>query len=139
MRIVVLCEGERPCEKRIGEKEMTKFTQYGNEFEFTVEQDEQNFNVVVMYVNGYKTDEEYVSLGNATCDMENIAAVETALFERNRNRYNEVVCPGCGSRRKVSGSFGWWIYSTGKWCCDCGENGQAWYSGDEISSLSVEE
>ena len=107
---------------------MTKFTQYGNEFEFTVEQDE----LVVMYVNGDKIDEEYVS-------MENIAAVETALFERNRNRYNEVVCPGCGSRRKVSGSFGWWIYSTGKWCCDCGENGQAWYSGDEISSLSVEE
>ena len=127
MRIVVLCEGERPCEKRIGEK-VTKFTQYGNEFEFTVEQDE----LVVMYVNGDKIDEEYVS-------MENIAAVETALFERNRNRYNEVVCPGCGSRRKVSGSFGWWIYSTGKWCCDCGENGQAWYSGDEISSLSVEE
>lgn len=127
MRIVVLCEGERPCEKRIGEKEMTKFTQYGKQFEFTVEQD-----VVVMYVNGDKIDEEYVS-------MENIAAVETALFERNRNRYNEVVCPGCGSRRKVSGSFGWWIYSTGKWCCDCGENGQAWYSGDEISSLSVEE
>ena len=128
MRIVVLCEGERPCEKRIGEKEMTKFTQYGNEFEFTVEQDE----LVVMYVNGDKIDEEYVS-------MENIAAVETALFERNRNRYNEVVCPGCGSRRKVSGSFGWWIYSTGKWCCDCGDDGTAWYSGDEISSLSVEE
>jgi hypothetical protein len=109
---------------------MSKFTQYGNDFEFTVEQD-----VVVMYVNGHRTDEEY--LGNATCDMDNIAAVETALFERNRNRYNEVICPGCGSRRKVSGSFGWWIYSTGKWCCDCGENGQAWYSGDEISSLSV--
>ena len=40
----------------------------------------------------------------------------------------EIVCPECGAKRKVSGSYGWWIYETGKWACDCGAEGLAWYS-----------
>jgi len=40
-------------------------------------------NVVVMYVNGEFVDDEFVSVGNATCDMENVAEVEGVLFERN--------------------------------------------------------
>ena len=27
------------------------------------------------------------------------------------------------------------IYNTGKWCCDCGDEGTAFYLGDKISSL----
>ena len=55
----------------------------GNSVETVVETDERNMNVVVLYVNGEFVDDEFVSVGNATCDMENVAEVEGVLFERN--------------------------------------------------------
>jgi phage/plasmid primase-like uncharacterized protein len=60
---------------------------------------------------------------------------ETLELE-NVEQNEECICPECGAKRKIDGSYGWWIYSTGKWACDCGADGTAWYSGDEVSTLA---
>lgn len=121
---------------------MSKFSENGKDFEFRVET-EDGRDIVTMCVDGKSVDAEYVTLGNATCDRENIASVETTLMERNGyGASTEVVCPVCGAvhKRDSPDNKGWWIYETGKWACDgCGAEGTVWYQGDEVSSLSVED
>jgi len=121
---------------------MSKFSENGKDFEFRVEI-EDGRDIVTMRVDGKYVDAEYVTLGNATCDRENIASVETTLMERNGyGASTEVVCPVCGAvhKRDSPDNEGWWIYETGKWACDgCGAEGTVWYQGDEVSSLSVED
>lgn len=62
---------------------MSRFERNGKHFELNVETDEDNRDVVVLYVDEKKVDEEYVTLRSATHDMENISEVETSLLVRN--------------------------------------------------------
>ena len=105
------------------------FDMNGKHFEFI-----RSANHCIMIVDGIEVD-------GCEIGSQSIKEASEALLRKNDyvdedgNCIVDVACPGCGSKRKVSGSFGWWIYSTGKWCCDCGDEGTAFYLGDKISSL----